>query len=162
MKLTMHGWAKYNELKRGAIISHKAFMAMQYGDNDLEWMFENCFKPAVKATGFDLYRVDKDPKVGLIDDQMRVEIRTSRFLISDLTHDNGGAYWEAGFAEGLGRPVIYICEKKKFDEKKTHFDTNHQKTFTWERDNPEEAFKQLKATIRATLPDEANLTDEEE
>lgn len=113
----------------------------------------------MKATGFDLYRLDKDPKAGLTDDQLRVEIRTSRFLISDLTHDNPGAYWEAGFAEGLGKPVIYICEKQKFEKYKTHFDTNHQKTFAWERENPQEIFEQIKATIRATLPDEAILTD---
>jgi hypothetical protein len=159
IQLTVSGWEYYDKLKRGAIMSRRAFMAMKYGDEDLEWMFENCFKRAVKATGFDLYRLDKDPKAGLIDDQLRVEIRTSRFLIADLTHDNEGAYWESGFAEGLGKPVIYICEKQKFEKDKTHFDTNHQKTFTWERENPEEIFEQLKATIRATLPEEAILTD---
>lgn len=161
IQLTMPGWEYYNKLKLGAIICRRAFMAMKYHDEDLEWMFEKCFMPAVKATGFDLYRLDKDPKAGLIDDQLRVEIRTSRFLISDLTHDNAGAYWEAGFAEGLGKPVIYICEKQKFEKNKTHFDTNHQKTFTWEKEKPEEILKQLKATIRATLPDEAILIDSE-
>jgi nucleoside 2-deoxyribosyltransferase len=44
-----------------------------------------------------------------IDDQMRVALRTSRFVVADLTRGNRGAYWEAGFAEGLGRPVIYTC-----------------------------------------------------
>jgi len=48
-------------------------------------------------------------------------IRTARFVIADLTHDNNGAYFEAGFAEGLGLPVIYTCEAGKFDAKKTHF-----------------------------------------
>ena len=41
---------------------------------------------------------------------MRVQIRASRFVICDLTHGNRGAYWEAGFAEGIGRPVIFVCE----------------------------------------------------
>ena len=39
-------------------------------------------------------------------------VRDAAFVISDLTHDNSGAYWEAGYAEGLGKPVIYICEEK--------------------------------------------------
>ena len=39
-------------------------------------------------------------------------IRDAKFVIADLTHDNNGAYWEAGYAEGLGKPVIYICEKE--------------------------------------------------
>jgi nucleoside 2-deoxyribosyltransferase len=90
---------------------------------------------------------------------LRVEIRTSRFLIADLTHGNQGAYWEAGFAEGLGKPVIYTCEKSQFEIYKTHFDTNHHLTVKWDKEQPEEFKKKLKDTIRATLPDEAVLMD---
>jgi len=133
VQLTMAGWQYYDKIKRGALISRKAFMAMKYGDKDIDWIFENYFRPAVKATGFDLYRLDEDPKAGLIDDKLRVEITTSRFLISDLTHENAGAYWEAGYAEGLGKPVIYTCEKQKFETSKTHFDTNHHLTVIWDK-----------------------------
>ena len=118
------------------------------------------FKQAVADTGFELYRLDEKPQAGLIDDRLRVEIRNSRFLISDLTHDNSGAYWEAGYAEGLGKPVIYTCKKEKFDKDKSHFDTNHHLTVKWDTDNIEDAVKSLKATIRATLPDEAKLSDD--
>jgi len=72
--LTMPGWDYYNELKRGAIMSRKAFMAMKFGDIDLDSVFENCFKPAVKATGFELYKLDEKPQAGLIDDRLRVEM----------------------------------------------------------------------------------------
>jgi hypothetical protein len=158
LKLSMDGWGYYEQLKRGAIINRKAFMAMQYGDIDLDDVFEKCFRAAVKATGYELFRLDEKPQAGIIDDRLRVEIRTSRFLISDLTHGNRGAYWEAGYAEGLGKPVIYTCEKGVFNN--THFDTNHHLTIIWEKDNLSEAALQLTATIRATLPDEAILTDE--
>jgi nucleoside 2-deoxyribosyltransferase len=84
---------------------------------------------------------------------MRVEIKASRFLIADLTHDNNGAYWEAGYAEGLGKPVIYTCEASKFDEKQSHFDTNHHLTVKWDANNPSQAVADLKATIRATIPE---------
>jgi nucleoside 2-deoxyribosyltransferase len=157
--LSMKGWEYYDQLNRGAIVSRKAFMAMQYGDQELDAVFENYFKPAVKATGFDLVRLDEKPQAGLIDDRLRVEIRTSRFLIADLTHENRGAYWEAGFAEGLGKPVIYTCEKSKFGNQKTHFDTNHHETVVWEKEKLDEAAEKLKVTIRATLPDEAVMTD---
>jgi len=84
-----------------------------------------------------------------------------RFLIADLTHRNPGAYWEAGFAEGLGKPVIYTCRKDIFDDKTkgTHFDTNHHLTVAWEAANLDAAMSKLKDTIRATLPDVAVLTD---
>ena len=155
----MDGWDYYEQIKRGAVMSRKAFMAMEYGNKDLDYVFEICFRPAVKATGYDLFRLDEKPRAGIIDDRLRVEIRTSRFLISDLTNENRGAYWEAGFAEGLGKPVIYTCEKIGFEERKTHFDTNHHLTIIWEKDKLENAALNLIATIRATLPDEAVLAD---
>jgi hypothetical protein len=75
---------------------------------------------------------DKQP-AGLIDDQMRAAILASRFVISDLTHGSPGAYWEGGFGEGLGLPVIYTCEKSAWDEQKTHFDTNYLVTIIWDK-----------------------------
>jgi len=38
----------------------------------------------------------------------------------------------SGYAEGLGKPVIYTCEKREFEEHSTHFDTNHLHTVPWE------------------------------
>ncbi|MCK4850183.1 MAG: hypothetical protein KAT11_02470 [Phycisphaerae bacterium] len=158
--LSFRGWQHYRQLKRGAVDSRKAFMAMEYGNKELDNIVANYFKPAVADTGFDLYRLDEKPKAGLIDDRLRVEIRSSRFLISDLTDDNRGAYWEAGYAEGLGKPVIYTCKREVFDNEKTHFDTNHHLTVIWDAANLQEALDKLKATIRATLPNEAKLSDD--
>lgn len=158
--LSVDGWAYYEKLRRNNPQSRVAFMAMQYGNEDLDRLVKEVFKPAVAKTGFDLQRLDENQRAGLIDDRLRVEIRNARFMIADLTDDNQGAYWEAGFAEGLSKPVIYICEKKKFKEKKTHFDTNHHLTVRWDKDSPQDAAEELKATIRATLPDTARMTDD--
>ncbi len=157
--LTFRGWEHFDRLQRGGVESRKAFMAMKYGDGLLDRIVNETFRPAVAQTGFALVRLDDQPHAGLIDDRLRVEIRNSRFLIADLTHGNLGAYWEAGYAEGLGKPVIYTCERGKFEQDQTHFDTNHHLTVIWDRDDPAAAAEQLKATIRATLPDEAKLTD---
>ncbi len=131
----------------------------EFGDENLDKMLDDHFRPCVKQTGFEIYRLDDVPRAGLIDDKLRVEIQSSDFLIADLTHDNPGAYWEAGYAEGLGKPVIYTCEKNKFETKKTHFDTNHHLTIIWDIKNPEEAEQALKATIRATFPEIAKMED---
>ncbi|HEV7911876.1 MAG TPA: hypothetical protein VGP28_12530 [Methylocella sp.] len=102
-------------------------MAMQF-DSEMDRVVKDCFKPAVARTGFELRVLTDGQPAGSIDDQLRVALRTSRFVIADLTHDNNGAYWEAGFAEGLGRPVIYTCRKQKWDATKSHFDTSHLNT----------------------------------
>lgn len=159
-RLTMDGWKHYDALKRGRPSGWQAFMAMQYGDTALDKFVRSHVAPAVDATGFTLRRLDEHPRAGLIDDLLRVDIRASRFLIADLSHSNRGAYWEAGFAEGLGKPVIYMCEQSAFDDhaRKPHFDTNHHLTIVWKWDAQEDAMSRLKATIRATIP-EARQSD---
>ena len=158
--LTPKGWQRFEELKRGTVQSRKAFMAMPFDNVELKKVFENHFVTAVRETGFSLERVDTSPQAGLIDDKIRADIRNSRFVIADLTDDNNGAYWEAGYAEGLGKQVIYTCKKSYFDKKGTHFDANHHLTIFWDENNLDEAAKKLKATIRATLPDEAKMQDD--
>jgi len=161
-QLTLKGWQRYEELKRGKASGTRAFMAMKFGEADLDEMLEKHFKPAVALTGFTLRTVDENRKAGLIDDKLRLEINLSRFVIADLTHHNNGAYWEAGYAEGLKKPVMYTCRSDVFDhpdrKKGTHFDTNHHLTVKWTTDNPQKAVDDLKATIRMTIP-EANQED---
>ena len=160
--LSFDGWQHYEQLKKGAVDGRTAFMAMEYGNSELDGIVDNYFKDAVKRTGFELFRLDEKPKAGLIDDRLRVEILNSRFLIADLSDGNNGAYWEAGYAEGLGKPVIYTCKKEVFESEKSqpHFDANHHLTVIWDSANIQEAIDMLKATIRATLPDEAKLNDD--
>lgn len=150
--LTFRGWRRYEALRLGAPSGRIAFMAMKFGEPELDGFLNDHIRPAVKRTGFELRRLDDVPKAGLIDDRLRVEIRACRFLISDLTHANNGAYWEAGFAEGLGKPVIYTCKKSEF-AKASHFDTNHHLTVLWEVGELEQAAKNLMNTIRATIPE---------
>ena len=160
-KLALSGWQRVDELNRQAKDSKKAFIAMKFGSAELDLMLRAHWIPAVAKTGFRLQRLDDEPKAGLIDDRLRTEIRTSRFLLADLTHSNPGAYWEAGYAEGLGRPVIYLCRQDVFDDVSTrpHFDTNHHLTVRWDPAQPEASCVELKSIIRVTLPTEAQLED---
>jgi hypothetical protein len=150
--LSFDGWEYYDQLQLGKGTYKKAFMAMKFGVEELNTILDETFKPAVQQTGFELQLLSDTPRAGLIDDRLRSQIQAADFIIADLTHDNLGAYWEAGYAEGLGKPVIYTCEKGKFDKDKTHFDTNHHLTIIWDSGNPRQSGEDLKATIRATLP----------
>jgi len=158
--LTFEGWDNVEELNQAIVTDNIAFMAMQYGDERHNEIYKTYFKEAVAKTGFDLRRLDENLKAGLIDNQLRIEIRSARLLLADLTNDNNGAYWESGYAEGLGKPVIYLCERSHFDSFKTHFDTNHHTTIIWDENSLDEALENLKATIRATFPADAKMKDE--
>jgi hypothetical protein len=134
-------------------------MALKFGQAELDRVVDKCFRPAVARTGFELRLITDRQPAGIIDDQLRAAILASRFVISDLTHGSPGAYWEAGFGEGLGLPVIYTCERKAWEEKQTHFDTNHLVTIIWDMEDLTKAGDKLTATIRATLRAEATQTD---
>lgn len=158
LTLSFAGWERYEELRRGRPTGRKAFMAMKF-DDSLRRIVDEHFRPAVQQTGFTLGLLDDEPRAGLIDDRLRVEIQAARFIVSDLTHDNSGAYWEAGYAEGLRKPVIYTCRRDVFEEHGTHFDTNHLLTVLWSEDSLVEAMEMLKATIRATIPEAQKVDD---
>ena len=150
--LTLEGWERYEAEKRGKLGANYGFIAMKFGDPALDPFVKDTVKPAVKEIGYDLVDMRDVARAGIIDDIMRDRIRDSAFVIADLTHDNHGAYWEAGYAEGLGKPVVYICEKTKFDKESTHFDANHCTTVLWSTDDPGGFRRELIATLRRSLP----------
>lgn len=158
--LTAAGWQRFELLKREEKHSKFAFFARKFDNSELDRVFADCLYSAVKSTGYELRTVTQ--KAGPVDAIIEDEIRRCRFLIADLTDGNNGAYWEAGFAEGLGKPVIYICRDVDKDTGKpidTHFDTDHRHTVRWNLDTLDETAKRLKAVIRNTLLGDAVLSD---
>lgn len=150
--LTLDGWALYESERRGKVAGKYGFLAMKFGDAVLDQFVSNVVKPCVsEGIGFRLVDMRDVARAGIIDNLLREQIRDAAFVIVDLTHDNYGAYWEAGYAEGLNKPVIYICERSKFDAKSSHFDTNHCTTVMWDAADYAQFAKELVATLRRSL-----------
>ncbi len=150
--LTLDGWERYEAERHGRVAGRYGFIAMKFGDAVLDGLVEVTVKPAVRSgIGYDLVDLRDVSRAGVIDNILREQIRDAAFVLVDLTHDNSGAYWEAGYAEGLGKPVVYLCERAKFDKAKTHFDTNHCTTILWSTDKPDALRAELIATLRRSL-----------
>lgn len=153
-QLTLDGWEEWEKFDVKSGGATFGVIAMKFGDATLDALVEETIKPAVAGLGgLRLHRID-DPEIvraGVIDNIMRETLREAAFLVADLSHANNGAYWEAGFVEGLGKPVIYLCERQQWDEQQTHFDTNHCTTLVWDKDDPEALARQLVATLRNSL-----------
>ncbi len=113
--------------------SSQAFVAMWF-DGSLERIYDEGIAPAIEDCGFEAKRIDRDPNVDKIDDAIISEIRSSKFLVADFTHGRkgarGGVYYEAGFAHGLGIPVIFTCRKDMIDD--IHFDTRQYAHIQWD------------------------------
>jgi hypothetical protein len=160
-QLTLPGWERHEALKQAWAESRIAFMAFKFGDPEVDRVVRDCFRRAVQRTGFELRDLQTHKRAGLIDNEIRASLLLARFVIADLTHghDSVNVYWEAGFADGRGLPVIYSCERSKWDEGvKNHFNTNHMTTVLWDT-NLESAEDELVSIIRTTLRAEAKQTD---
>jgi nucleoside 2-deoxyribosyltransferase len=84
-----------------------------------------------------------------IDDEMVARIRRSRFMVADFTGNRPNVYFEAGFALGLGVPVVWTRRKDAADP--IHFDNRQYNFIEWQGDNLPEFRKQLQLRIEATI-----------
>jgi nucleoside 2-deoxyribosyltransferase len=96
---------------------------------ELAQAFDKGFEPAVRNAGYQAVRIDRTEHEGKIDDRIIAEIRASAFVIADFTGHRGGVYYEAGFAHGLGRRVIFTCREDHL--KDLHFDVRQYNTILW-------------------------------
>lgn len=114
-----HGWERLEEIARSGRSSNRAFVAMRF-DKGTDDLYNQAIKPAIEKAGYDPLRVDKHEHVNRIDDEIIGQIKRSRFLVADFTGQRYGVYFEAGMMIGLGRTVIWMCEKNQLND--LHFD----------------------------------------
>lgn len=100
---------------------------------------------AIKGTGNIPYFLDKDSHNDNIYVKMLSEITSCKFLVADLTSQNNGVYYEAGYAKALGKTVILTCHESEFNYR--HFDIQQIQTIKWS--NSDDLSVKLCEQIRA-------------
>ena len=78
---------------------------MWFDDSTLD-AWEKGLKKGISDAGYAPLRISMKEHVNKICDEIISEIKRSRFIVADYTGHRGGVYYEAGFAAGLGLPVI--------------------------------------------------------
>ncbi len=129
VEITAAGWDFLEENAKLSVFSDQAFVAMSFSEN-LNNIWEDSIKEGIELAGYKAYRVDSDPHSDRIDVKIITEIKNSKFLLADVTEQKRGVYFEAGYALGLGIPVIWSCRKD--DLKNIHFDTRQYNHILWE------------------------------
>ena len=149
---TTDGYAYLAELRKKAVDSQQAFIAMWFDETLLE-AWEKGIEPGIRDAGYEPVRIDRKDHNNKIDDEIVAEIRRSRFLVADFTQGDagarGGVYYEAGFAHGLNIPVIFTCREDAISS--VHFDTRQYNHITWK--TPEELRERLAKRVSATIGD---------
>ncbi len=134
--------------------SQIGFCAMWF-HKSMDDLWEKAIEPAIGNAGYQPHRIDKKEHNNRIDDEIFADIRRSRFVVADFTHDEngvrGGVYFEAGFAQGLGLPVIWTCREDILSEGKLHFDIRQYNFLSWTEDNLDDFRDRLQKRIEAIL-----------
>jgi nucleoside 2-deoxyribosyltransferase len=120
----------------------------QSSTSETQKTYDNGIDKAIRDSGFDPLRVDRLEHNNKICDVIVAEIRKSAFLVADFTGQRLGVYFEAGFAMGLGIPVIWLCRKDHLES--THFDTRQYNYLVLESES--ELHEKLLNRINATIP----------
>jgi hypothetical protein len=131
--------------------SNKVFMAFHFTE-EMKKEFELTIKRAVfdssegklEAVRVSSSTTDHDAK---IDDELIGMIKSSKAIIADFTGNRTAVYYEAGFAMGLGIPIIWTCKKADVDN--LSFDTRQYPHIIWE--NEEDLYKQVVNRLKAKI-----------
>ncbi len=161
------GWARLDELAKKRAESKQAFVAMWFADEMAE-VYDKGIKPAIEDAGFDTRQMAFIQHNDDICDVIVAEIRKSRFIVADFSagkcakcgeecehskdckdkvRARGGVYFEAGFAMGLGIPVIWTVRKEQLEQ--IHFDIRQYNFVAY--GDAEDLRVQLKNRIGATI-----------
>jgi nucleoside 2-deoxyribosyltransferase len=181
--ITSNGYQRLRELKQTYRESRICFVAMWFSPA-MQKVYDKAVKPAIEfveegqtESRFKAIKIDNVEHINDINDEIIATIRRSRFMVCDLTGYRGGVYFEAGFAYGLGLPVIYTCRKDWSSEHKlkdeqgkvvetlkdssgkdirvkkegVHFDLAHRNRIEWEEDKLDEFRVALENRIKAVI-----------
>lgn len=144
--LSVPGLLAIEAMSASGTASAQGFVAMDFADGMLD-AWTNGFDPGIRKAGFRPLRIDSKDYIGGITDEIMSEIRKSRFIVADYTGQRSGVYFEAGFALGLGLPVIPTCRADQIGN--LHFDIRHLNTLPW--DTPSDLVDSLSKRVRAVI-----------
>ncbi len=128
--------------------AHRVFVIMpiqgeKFGTQDQQRIYKEyddrfeAIKLTLAPLGCISIRIDKEHPIQDLVARIKTEIDKAQFIVADLTDERPACYFEAGYAEALGRPTIYVASKESvihpgtptkiyFDiHKNVHFFTNH-------------------------------------
>jgi nucleoside 2-deoxyribosyltransferase len=126
--VTSRGWEHLDALRRSPAVRTQAFVAMAFAD-EMRQAWTEGIAPAIRDAGYQPLRIDEQAHTDRIDVRLMAEIQRSRFLVADVTLQRAGVYFEAGYALGLGLPVIWSVRHDQRDE--VHFDTRQYRHIVW-------------------------------
>ena len=98
----------------------------------MEAVLRQGLEAGIIAAGYAPVFQEDQQHANKIDDQILVNIRRSRFVVVDATGRNPNVMFEAGFALGLGKTVLWTCQDEDHQDAKYPFDIRQYKRIPWQ------------------------------
>ena len=157
IRLLAEGWKRIEKLQGTMELNRNVFVSMSFDPslNDIR----EAIRTGIIDSGFSPEFMDEIIHNKEIVPEMFRLIRECRFLIMDISEPNYGAYYEAGYALGLGKEIIITCSQESKDRKfsedeakyekylRPHFDIAQKQILYW--NNYADLSKKLSEWIKA-------------
>lgn len=121
----------FNQLSQYITENRRVFIIMKMSDNDLELVYRDAMIPAIEDSKYTKLRIDDYKDSEKISPKILKAIRGSDIILCDLTGERPNCYYEAGYAEALGKVVILTAKKGT----EVHFDLKDNQFIFWENAN---------------------------
>ena len=137
------GYKRIDELQKTSANGKGVLVAMKFGEDTVK--LREAIRKGISDADYIAVFIDEVQHNDFITPELLRHIRDSKFVVVDLTHKNNGAYFEEGYAMGIGKSVIQLCQK----DTKLHFDIAQKNTILWdtEDDIPQRLTNRIRATI---------------
>ena len=120
-------------------------------DKDADALSTQGLSAGLQTAGYAAVRIDSREHANKITDEQIVDLRRASIVVADLTGQSPLAFFGAGLAVGLGKPLFWTCEESEARDKKLFVDTRQVVVTPWTRDKLDDFARRLAQRVEAVL-----------
>ncbi|NLF99507.1 MAG: hypothetical protein GX565_05075, partial [Lentisphaerae bacterium] len=148
-RLTPAGWAA---LDTASVQPAQPLAAVSLTlDKDADALWTQGLSAGLQTAGYAAVRIDSREHANKITDEQIVDLRRASIVVADLTGQSPLAFFGAGLAVGLGKPLFWTCEEGEARDKKLFVDTRQVVVTPWTRDKLDDFARRLAQRVEAVL-----------
>jgi hypothetical protein len=144
------------ELRESRLRTNQLFVIMAFRQ-ETEGFWNDVVQPSAEACRLLPIRIDKEELEGAISEEILSAIRRSLMVLCDLSFERPNCYFEAGFAKGSFRRVIFTA-RRDHDPRarsscpyKVHFDVDQIRITWWQPEELAIARNEVEERVSAVL-----------
>lgn len=154
-------WKSKENVRQNQLLGNTVFVIMRLGFEgaDVRRFYEEAILPSVADHKLIAKPVDKTEGLESISTRILNMIDEAPFVIADLTYERPNCYFEAGYALGKGKPVLFTARldhdprklPRKDGDPRVHFDVDAHNITYWDPEKMESARTQIADRIRILI-----------